>query len=539
MPKIGKNVLENLTQGMYKDSLIIYREYIQNAADQIDKAQANNAFPGEELEIRIDTDDRARRIVIEDNANGIPMAEVERRLADVADSEKVQGEEKGFRGIGRLGGLAYCKELRFVTTYAGEAQQTTMIWDAERLEKILNDRSDHSSAEEILDRIIRYEHEPCDETAHFFRVELIDVRESNDRLSDVEKVRDYISEVAPLDYGETFDTLAHKIYAFADDNEDQSPPPREERTLRLHQYKILVNGEQLYRPYSTYIYKTKDGKKVQFDELRDIQIDLIKTLEGEVVAWIWYGISCFKETMRGKPYGGLVGLRLRQFNIEIGDDHTLDKFFKEQRGNGYFIGEVHTLLPDLIPNARRDYFVENDALTKFEEALEEYVKNHLDKLYHDGSTINSSFNNIAKYDELKDKYDQKQAKGFTSRAEEEKLRAAVEDAQKRAEEAEKKIKRLIERAEQSQSSPLNKMVKLVLRDRNRDQTQFERQPDRPSDIEHKKKPKPKFMVDELSTLKKDERKLVSLIYEIIRENLPPKSNEELIEKIHTALKEKR
>ena len=144
MPKIGKNVLENLTQGMYKDSLIIYREYIQNAADQIDKAQANNAFPGEELEIRIDTDDRARRIVIEDNANGIPMAEVERRLADVADSEKVQGEEKGFRGIGRLGGLAYCKELRFVTTYAGEAQQTTMIWDAERLEKILNDRSDHS-----------------------------------------------------------------------------------------------------------------------------------------------------------------------------------------------------------------------------------------------------------------------------------------------------------------------------------------------------------------------------------------------------------
>ena len=225
MPKIGKNVLENLTQGMYKDSLIIYREYIQNAADQIDKAQANNAFPGEELEIRIDTDDRARRIVIEDNANGIPMAEVERRLADVADSEKVQGESKGFRGIGRLGGLAYCRELRFITTYAGEDQQTTMIWDAERLEKILNDRDDHSSAEEILDRIISYEHEPCDEAAHFFRVELIDVRESNDRLLDAEKVRDYISEVAPLDYGETFDTLAHKIYAFADDNEDQSPPP--------------------------------------------------------------------------------------------------------------------------------------------------------------------------------------------------------------------------------------------------------------------------------------------------------------------------
>ncbi|MBQ9478484.1 MAG: ATP-binding protein [Selenomonadaceae bacterium] len=217
MPKIGKNVLENLTQGMYKDALIIYREYIQNAADQIDKARASAAFPDEELDIVIDIDERARRVTIEDNANGIPQAEVARRLGDVADSEKVQGEEKGFRGIGRLGGLAYCRELRFITTYAGEAQQTTMIWDAATLEKILNDRDDHSSAEDILDRIIRYEHAPCDEASHFFRVELLDVKASNDRLLNAKDVGEYISEVAPLDYGETFQTLAPKIRSFIDD----------------------------------------------------------------------------------------------------------------------------------------------------------------------------------------------------------------------------------------------------------------------------------------------------------------------------------
>ena len=32
--KIGKNAIENLTRGMYHDSQIIYREYIQNAVDQ-------------------------------------------------------------------------------------------------------------------------------------------------------------------------------------------------------------------------------------------------------------------------------------------------------------------------------------------------------------------------------------------------------------------------------------------------------------------------------------------------------------------------
>ena len=31
--RIGKNILENLTTGMYPDSRFIYREYIQNAAD--------------------------------------------------------------------------------------------------------------------------------------------------------------------------------------------------------------------------------------------------------------------------------------------------------------------------------------------------------------------------------------------------------------------------------------------------------------------------------------------------------------------------
>ena len=34
----GANILENLTTGMYQDSRVIYREYIQNACDQIDKA---------------------------------------------------------------------------------------------------------------------------------------------------------------------------------------------------------------------------------------------------------------------------------------------------------------------------------------------------------------------------------------------------------------------------------------------------------------------------------------------------------------------
>ena len=48
MAIIGKNVIENLTTAMYEDLRIIYREYIQNSADSIDKAiQQGLLGPGE------------------------------------------------------------------------------------------------------------------------------------------------------------------------------------------------------------------------------------------------------------------------------------------------------------------------------------------------------------------------------------------------------------------------------------------------------------------------------------------------------------
>jgi len=39
MAIMGKNIWDNLTTGMYSDSKIIFREYIQNACDAIDTAK--------------------------------------------------------------------------------------------------------------------------------------------------------------------------------------------------------------------------------------------------------------------------------------------------------------------------------------------------------------------------------------------------------------------------------------------------------------------------------------------------------------------
>ena len=526
MPKIGKNVLENLTQGMYDDSRIIYREYIQNSADQIDKAIQNNSFPDEEMEIQIKIDKHNRNIIIFDNANGIPKAEVEQRLADVADSQKVQGQDKGFRGIGRLGGLGYCQKLRFVTSYAGEDIQTTMIWDSERLENIFGDPNIHDSAEKILNEIIKYEYEPCDKDKHFFKVELIGIKDTNNKLLDVEDIKQYVSEVAPLDYGQSF-IFSSLIDEFISKHEDELPP--------LHKYNIFINEEDIYKNYPTYIYKINNGTKSKIDEITDIQLDIIHDYSGKAVAWIWYAISSFKSSipMKGNP---LRCLRLRQFNIEIGNEETLDKFFKEKRGNGYFMGEVHAILPELIPNARRDYFNENPARRNFEESLKGYFSKNLDGLYKAGSEINSSYNKLENLRDIQEDNAKKQKLGFASKNDQRQMEQKLELAEARAKDAEKTINKLKDKAATVPNSALQKMISKVIKEREKVTTIVNKP------IEETKKdakPKPKLLVDELSKLNKSERKLVSSIYDVIKANLPPEFSDILIQKIQNELKQQR
>lgn len=60
MAIIGKNVIENLTLGMYENSLMIYREYIQNAADSIDKAINLGILKEKQDQYTTDLDDKEK-----------------------------------------------------------------------------------------------------------------------------------------------------------------------------------------------------------------------------------------------------------------------------------------------------------------------------------------------------------------------------------------------------------------------------------------------------------------------------------------------
>ena len=111
--EIGKFTLESLTTGMYNDPEIVYREYIQNSVDSFDNAVEQKIMVADDCRIEIIVDADRQEISIKDNGTGIKKDLAVKTLLDIGNSSKTHTSNRGFRGIGRLGGLSYCKKLSF------------------------------------------------------------------------------------------------------------------------------------------------------------------------------------------------------------------------------------------------------------------------------------------------------------------------------------------------------------------------------------------------------------------------------------------
>ena len=524
--KIGKNVIENLTRGMYEDSKIIYREYIQNAADQIDCAAKHELFD-EDLFIDIIIDKNGRNITIKDNATGVKRDMIESTLAYVADSDKIKGETKGFRGIGRLGGLAYCEKLRFITTAKGENQKTIMTWDANALSKMLDDEKVKDAAGTILQKIISYEFEECPLDDHYFIVEMLGITNENVDLLDTEKVKEYIALNAPVPYDSKF-YYKKKIHEYL-----------EQKRLPKNEYKIFVDGEDILKLYTTSLFeKNSAGQRRKYDDIYDIEIQEFYNDNEELLAWMWFGISRFEKQI-AFPLNQTAGIRLRQSNIQIGNERTLVPFFKEARGNLYFIGEVHAVHKELTPNARRDYFNENRVRNDLEAQLKYFFHTRLHQLYNDANRAKNAYKKEINLYKKEEDYIKKKGR-FVSDREKQNLEQEIEAAKTEDEKAKRELQRLKSKAERDDVfyvilKHIEDNHKKILNDAG-----FLKLPSnpltQPALVEKPEKKKNGYLVNELSNLPDKQRKLVSRIYDIIARNLPPAQSEELINKIQEELK---
>lgn len=105
--QVGKYTLESLTTGMYSDPKIVYREYIQNSVDSLENAVSVGLIEPQSMRIDIIVNAEESYISIKDNGTGISAADAAKTLMNVGSSKKRNSNNRGFRGIGRLGGMSY------------------------------------------------------------------------------------------------------------------------------------------------------------------------------------------------------------------------------------------------------------------------------------------------------------------------------------------------------------------------------------------------------------------------------------------------
>src|SRR5437879_3565853 len=130
---IGKDVLELLSSSMYVNVLSVYREYIQNAADSIDTAKESGVLSRGAGRVHLSVDPHRRVTRIRDNGVGLRRNEFVERLVAFGASKKRGSRARGFRGVGRLAGLAYCQELIFRAKAVQDTQVSELRWDCRKL----------------------------------------------------------------------------------------------------------------------------------------------------------------------------------------------------------------------------------------------------------------------------------------------------------------------------------------------------------------------------------------------------------------------
>lgn len=345
---IGKHTLESLTSGMYSDPYVVFREYIQNSVDSIDVAVKNGFIKKGEDQIIVQLRPTEQEIIIRDNGTGIACSEAEKVLISIGNSQKTSDSSRGFRGIGRLAALSYCKQLIFQTSFPGEKKATVITIDAKKLSDLLLDSSDIDvSVVDVLQKVYEVKTKPEKENTHYFVVRLIDVDE-NSRLNDHDEVVDYLSQNTPVPYDPTFvwgKEICNRLRKEGCD---------------VQSYNIMVQYgttvQPIYKPYKDIVLVDK-GKNI-YDGIQDIEIVKMARPNGTVAAVGWLA----KTNYLGSIYDKTVkGIRLRKDNILIGDYQTLNIVFKDARFNGWSMGEIYATDKELIPNARRDNFEKNQA----------------------------------------------------------------------------------------------------------------------------------------------------------------------------------
>ena len=363
---MGADILNLITTGMYHTPLAIYREYIQNAADAIDGSPWRDRG---RVEITISAGER--NVKMRDNGPGLTHAQAKRDLIPIGRSRKRRGVDRGFRGIGRLSGLAFADKVTFRTRARASHPVTEIRWDGATLRAGTVGGTDLEEVIQSCVEVARIDGTGWPEC--FFEVEVEHVaRHAASRILNRDVVRKYIGEVGPVPMSEEF--------PFRKDVEALFENGHKPLTL-----EITLDGDEkpICRRHGGGL-EFSENRTGRFVELEPVRIPAADNDTEAAIGWVAHSsyLGAIPKDL------GVRGIRIREGNIQIGGENTLDHLFGEERFNRWCVGELHIVDERLLPNGRRDYFEPSPHLRQVENHIESIIQKSVTRCRNASSARN-------------------------------------------------------------------------------------------------------------------------------------------------------
>lgn len=347
---VGGDVLQLVTAGMHSDPLSIYREYLQNAADSVVETRDPR-----QVRVDISLDLSSSRVTIKDDGPGLSGGRIQRNLLPIGRSLKTFGATLGFRGIGRLAGLAFARSVTFTTRDKATAPVTVVHWDGDVLRTLIGNGETADDA--IRESVTVERRRDAEAPSRFFEVTMEGIsRAASSAILNRERVASYVAQVCSVPFADDF--------PFAGEIEQEIFS-----RVRPPALSVFLDGseEPIRRPHRK-VLPARSGHTDSYRDLEPVRIvALDRSGSGDAMAIGWIAHSSYYGALPGA--GQVRGIRVRCGDFQIGDERVFEHLFSEPRFNQWCVAEIHVLDPRLRPNGRRDYFEPGPHLRHLENQM--------------------------------------------------------------------------------------------------------------------------------------------------------------------------
>jgi molecular chaperone HtpG len=384
--EVGSFFLETLTTGMYEDPFHCIREYVQNGFDGIQDAIRAGILKEDDgrILISIAGTPRAPSLTIRDNGIGIAAAQAYSTLVSLGASRKTPAQHAGFRGIGRLAGIAYCTTLRFTTTLRGEPTATIVEFDCGRVRGYFSPGAEPVDVRIVVRSSVKTRTIPENESEHYTQVEMLRLVNLGLEFVQTPKLQPYLRQVCPVEYQDTFD-FSDRIQSLAKSFGERLSTVHVEMRQKRERVAILKPYKNSYPTARRNVAST---------------IHNVEVFTSKEHGWFgWIGISNFPGEIVDEM---AAGLRFRMKNIQIGNSEIIEGIAEELTAAGterrlqpWAVGEIFITNSQVVPNARRDGFEDGAAWRAIRKDIKERVVKRIVKLVRGASGTRSAMKLLA------------------------------------------------------------------------------------------------------------------------------------------------